>query len=556
MAYQRTKSYDALSFLYLSTGDDNSLRQMLKIAELRGDFSSRFQNTLYLGDAEERIRVLKDVDQRKLFIDVFLKASTKFGLLCIVPLAYMTAKAHGLTEEAEAILAAAGKTEEEIQAPSVPENPLAPPKPAVKLEEPNWPQVAVSKSFFEGAFANERSGGISSAPDFSYDDQFDVDANEGDWGADDDELPGIGTKRGTNVDENLVDVNGFEGEEEEEGGGWDDDDDFKANLDATISHVAAEETAEFVAPTAGTNETAVWSQNSPLAADHIAAGAFESAMQALNRQVGIVNFEPLKPHFLSIYQASRITMSPMASNPALTFYLRRNPEESNTRASLPVVVHNFQNIIDTTLQAGYKSFTSGRLAVAATEFKSTLQSLLFTVVNSQEEVEQVAELVGICREYIIGLALEQKRRAVVNEDPKLALELAAYFTHCELISKHRVFPLRQAAKQAFKLKNFITASQFTQRLLELPPPRQVADEARQIQSVCERTMRDEIDLAYDQYNPFVVCNITFEPIYKGSPKSDCPFCHASYKPEFQGKLCTVCEVAQIGANATGLRVTI
>lgn len=69
-------------------------------------------------------------------------------------------------------------------------------------------------------------------------------------------------------------------------------------------------------------------------------------------------------------------------------------------------------------------------------------------------------------------------------------------------------------------------------------------------------MRDEIDLAYDQYNPFVVCNITFEPIYKGSPKSDCPFCHASYKPEFQGKLCTVCEVAQIGANATGLRVTI
>lgn len=66
MAYQRTKSYDALSFLYLSTGDDNSLRQMLKIAELRGDFSSRFQNTLYLGDAEERVRVLKDVDQRKL----------------------------------------------------------------------------------------------------------------------------------------------------------------------------------------------------------------------------------------------------------------------------------------------------------------------------------------------------------------------------------------------------------------------------------------------------------------------------------------------------------
>jgi coatomer protein complex subunit alpha (xenin) len=75
-------------------------------------------------------------------------------------------------------------------------------------------------------------------------------------------------------------------------------------------------------------------------------------------------------------------------------------------------------------------------------------------------------------------------------------------------------------------------------------------------AVCERNLQDEVQLEYDQYNPFVVCGLSFEPIYKGSPKSTCPYCQASYKPEFQDKLCTVCEVSQIGSAATGFRVTV
>lgn len=65
LAYQRTQNYDRLSFMYLSTGNETNLRQMMKIAELRGDPMSQFQNALYLGDTEERIRLLQDVNQRK-----------------------------------------------------------------------------------------------------------------------------------------------------------------------------------------------------------------------------------------------------------------------------------------------------------------------------------------------------------------------------------------------------------------------------------------------------------------------------------------------------------
>jgi coatomer protein complex subunit alpha (xenin) len=58
IAYQRTKNFDRLSFLYLITGNTEKLRKMLKIAEIRKDTSSQFHNALYLGDVAERIKIL------------------------------------------------------------------------------------------------------------------------------------------------------------------------------------------------------------------------------------------------------------------------------------------------------------------------------------------------------------------------------------------------------------------------------------------------------------------------------------------------------------------
>ncbi|KAI9302093.1 coatomer protein alpha subunit [Cunninghamella echinulata] len=551
LAYQRTQNYDRLSFLYLSTGNENNLRQMMKIAELRGDPMSRFQNALYLGEVEERIRLLQDVGQ--------------------LPLAYMTAKSNGLHDRAQAILAAAGKTEEDITLPTSPlQASKRQPKPVIQLEDPNWPLLTVSKSFFETAFtkAVDNNGPAHPAvgPTFKFEEGIDnIDEIGGEWGADDDVFDVNGATGATNKnkgDDEFLDVDEQETfnlhGDDEEGGGWDFDGDIKADIDVEISRAAAKETAEFVPPTPGTAESAQWIQNSPLAADHIAAGSFESAMQTLNRQVGIVNFTPLKNHFLSIYQASQVYLSLLPSNPPLRFYLRRRPEELTTRTSLPPVMYNVENL-SRLLQVGYRLFSAGRLAAITVQFKDLLHAALFTVASDQAESDEVSQLIDICREYIIGVTLELQRRSTVAaaasdaSQHKRALELAAYFTHCQLQSVHLQVALRQATKQAFRLRNFNTASQFARRLLELAPSAQVAEETRQIQAVCERNLSDEITLSYDQYNPFVVCCSTFEPIYKGSPVVQCPFCQASYKPEFKGKLCSICDVSQIGANATGLR---
>ena len=49
-SYQKTKSFDRLSFLYLITGNLEKLRKMLKLSEMRKDVMGRFHNALYLGD--------------------------------------------------------------------------------------------------------------------------------------------------------------------------------------------------------------------------------------------------------------------------------------------------------------------------------------------------------------------------------------------------------------------------------------------------------------------------------------------------------------------------
>jgi hypothetical protein len=150
---------------------------------------------------------------------------------------------------------------------------------------------------------------------------------------------------------------------------------------------------------------------------------------------------------------------------------------------------------------------------------------------------QAQQLVSISREYLVGLQMEMKRKELPKESAdaqKLACELAAYFTHCNLQPVHliltvctrcghveaiarkagysvvreketnsvsveglayRLWPfclpqLRTATNSFFKIKNYKTAASFARRLLELGPPPQVAQQVRP-----------------SRQGPFVVCRM-------------------------------------------------
>lgn len=76
------------------------------------------------------------------------------------------------------------------------------------------------------------------------------------------------------------------------------------------------------------------------------------------------------------------------------------------------------------------------------------------------------------REYLLGVSIELERRRVAQEEPdnvRRSLELAAYFTHCQLQPLHLQIALRSAIQVFTKAGNAGTAAKFARKLLDLNP---------------------------------------------------------------------------------------
>ncbi|XP_047035926.1 coatomer subunit alpha isoform X4 [Helicoverpa zea] len=527
MCYQRTKNFDKLSFLYLITGNLEKLRKMMKIAEIRKDVSAQFQGALLLGDTRETIRLLKNAGQ--------------------LSLAYLTAINHKQTEEAENLKAMLEAANLPIPEPNPDAQLLRPPLP-VHNAQPNWPLLAVSKSFFEvagGARAGAAASGVAA-----------VVADEpleaaGAWGDDEDVL-----------DENKVE--GEEGEEIMEDacddGGWDvgdEDLDLPEELVPVSADIdgGAEGTEYFVAPTRGTS-AAQAAGKLRTAHDHIATGQFEIALRLLNEQVGIVNFEPYLETFVSMFGRARLTFGALASLPPLSAHLHRNWKEASGKDLLPVVTTKLNDLV-TQLQQCYQLTTAGKFTEAVERLQRIAMSVPLLQLDTKPELTEAQQLLNIAREYLLGLQMETARKAMPKntlEEQKRTCEMAAYFTHCKLQPVHQILTLRTALNMFFKLKNYRTAASFARRLLELGPRPEVAQQARKILQACEKSLTDEHQLLYDEHNPFNICGISYKPIYRGKPEEKCSLCGASFLPEHKGKLCPVCGVAEIGKDVIGLRI--
>ncbi|EGN92902.1 hypothetical protein SERLA73DRAFT_65083 [Serpula lacrymans var. lacrymans S7.3] len=518
-AYQQTKNFDRLSFLYLATGSTDKLSKMQKIADARGDPMSKFHNALYAGDVHGRVTVLRDVG------------------LCEHPLAYLTAKTNGLDELANEILEDAGLTDADIDdVPSYGTSTLKPPPIVTPTTTLTWPIVASGESFFDRAMAN---GSLESDGDIPHVNGFDTNGAAASsaldaWAKEEEIHDDIDPEEGGWE----LDVDGTEAENKHV------EDEDEAIVDQDLGAGAAP----------GVSETELWVRNSPFAADHVAAGSFDTAMQLLNRQLGIVNFALLKPLFLSIYRSSHAYLSPIASLPPLQLHVRRNPSESSPGRVLPVAARSLQSI-RSELSEGYRFVSGNKLPEAQTTFRSVLQALLLVVVSSDNEAKEWRDTVTAAREYLLGVSIELERRRVAQHEPenvRRSLELAAYFAHCKLQPPHMQIALRSAIGVFAKANNHATAAKFARRLLDLNPDPKIVAQARQRIAAGDRNPRNAVEISYDEFTEFEICAATYTPIFKGSPAVHCPYTDASFLPDFMGKLDPLTELTEIGAVSSGL----
>ncbi|QDZ18457.1 subunit alpha of coatomer [Chloropicon primus] len=529
-AYQKCKNFERLSFLYLITGHIDKLKKMVKIAEMRKDIMGQFHNSLYLGDVKERVKILKEVGQ--------------------MPLAYVTAKTHGLEEEAEEI--AAILTEQEIPIPAVKAKGtlMLPPTPIVKAE--NWPLLQVAKTMFDGVdMDNLASGADNGMMEMDGGDE----ENGGAWGGDDLDLDIPGAEGDFDVvdDEDELDLGDGDG-------GWEMEDlDLPEDVAGGASLMHDDEVNEyshlFRVPTSGVPAAQKWAQKCNLIAEHASSGSFDTAMRMLNRQLGIVDFEPLKQYMVDLATASHGSFPTYGGFARLSVPLEVDwqvEKTGSTGGSTPLGIYSTANL-EGQLKVAYKLFTGGKFTDALEAFLKILHMAPFLNVASNKEEDDVKELITIASEYIQALLVEMTRRAEAGKPARQA-ELAAYFTHFNLQPIHLTLTLRQAMSTMFKLKNFNTAAGLCHRMLELNPPPKIAQQARQVLAACEKNPTDAVEVNYDPRNPFVICSGTQTPIYRGDESVSCPMCGAKYLPKFKGSKCSVCKVASVGASASGLSI--
>lgn len=509
-AYQRTKNFERLSFLYLITGNTEKLAKMLKIAEVKNDVMGQFHNALYLGNIQERVTILENAGH--------------------LHLAYVTASTHGLHDFADRIAEKLGGNLPILPKGKVPSL-LMPPVPITRGGD--WPLLRVMKGIFEGGLENK--GVIDE----------DEEGDDADWGEEMD-LDNVNGFENQDTPEILED--GEVNEENEEDGGWDLED--LEIPDTETPTARSSSSLVFVAPTSGVPVTQLWIQRSSLAAEHVAAGNFDTAMRLLNRQLGIRNFAPLRSLFIDIHLGSFSYLRAFSSVPVLSTPIEQEVTDSASKGP-PALVFKFSQL-DEKLKTGYRATTSGKFAEALRIFLNILHTIPLIVVESRREVDEVKELILIVKEYVLGLQMELRRKEL-NDNPIRQQELAAYFTHCNLQLAHMRLALLNAMKLSYNARNLNTAANFARRFLETNPTNESqAKTARQVLQAAERNLTDTAELNYDFRNPFVICGATYVPIYHGQKKVLCPFCSTNFLPSQEGKLCTVCDLSVVGVDASGL----
>lgn len=427
MSYQKTKDFERLSFLYLITGNTDKLRKMLKIAEMRGDVMSRFHNALYLGDAEERVRVLESTNN--------------------LPLAYLAAATHGLDAESSRLLEWLESSKTPVPDIDHQASLLQPPTPIFRGE--NWPLLAVSKPALIDIHAGV-SGVSAIGTTDGVDEGMDEPGEANKWGDDEiwsDDEDGQAKKTAAKESKSST---------EKGGKGWEDDDDLDLSDDegpsagkAGSSPKAAD--GSFVVPSAGVSPASAWVSDSPHVADHFAAGSVDSALPLLNRQIAAVNFALFKQQAANVMLGAGGFMPGIPSAPANRSLLYRDSNLKTVSGKLlPSVCLRVPPMLELLKQA-YKYFTNAQFVECKDSLTEIMKCIPLVPAVSRAESNDIKELLDVSREYTTAVRV---KLAITDagDDIIRGLELAAYFTHCNLQPAHLLLALKTAMANAFKNK--------------------------------------------------------------------------------------------------------
>jgi coatomer protein complex subunit alpha (xenin) len=532
VAYQNTRSYEKLSFLYVLIGNQVKLQKMLTVAQKRGEVMSRFHNALYLGNIEERIRILAEV-----------------GLL---HLAYLSAVAHNIPDLAEPLRTSLDSVStyrltDESEA-LIPAKPLISDIELSAQAKNNWPQHQLEDDdvfLAGGAPADDEP---VEPPQQTF--EFDLETAPITKEHEKRDLVG-----GTTTSAGIK-------KQSEDHGEWGHDDDLDIpDIDTGAGEEKPSETIQEVSSVADTNEgrDPVYekTKNSQLAGELVACGYFDGAKALLNRQIGAVNTDVMNPIFGRIYSASNLLITGLPFTAPITHIV-------STGNNRPLVMNSFQNI-EVMVNKAQQLFTNGKFADVISAFREILWHIPLIVLESPARESEVHAIIRVCIDYIIGSRCEITRRGLnASTDALRGLELLAYMSMANLQPNHKILALRSAMTTHYKAENFIYAAFFSRKLVSIAESNpgsasaDVVTTAKKVLNASEQKGTNSSQIVFEENwlnDPDAILKVSGKSlkIIQGAPKK-CPYCKSSYSASEDKELCEVCGISKIGAECLGLKL--
>lgn len=533
-AFQVLEKPYKLAMLYLVTDQRDKLVDARHMARKLADTSTEFIISLLLKDFIECTKIIRRVGHPNL--------------------AYTCAVNHGLFDLANEIKNSREISQEQLERlPDIDE---------INPDDASWMQSTIpdlsNAPFNNWPLLNDEQETFNEVLVDDVDEPIEFD-DKGDW--DDDELK--------STSDHKDEPQELEDAQED---GWMDEEPLEDLLDDDEEEELVEEKTQFVAPNNGLCVTSKWIQVSDLALHHILAGSYRTAITFLQNQVGVVDTEPFINIFKDLALQSKVAYQSFALHP--TMFIHPTSDEFKGETPLPAGGYKLEDL-EKRLTDCYSLFSGGKFSDAIDRFRNLLLSTLFlqiyitnTPLSLSEREKRAKEIIGVCKEYILGLQIWLERKNITGkeyEHHKRACELAAYFSRLNFLQKHRSKVLEKAFEVFLvKPKEFQrtrAASSIANKLLDNLSPSDPKREklvayAKKVQASFDAQVDQEIKLAFDDLNPYSLCSATFTPIYSGNKLTSCPLCESKYKPEYTGQTCRICLVSEIGRSCSGIRFKV
>lgn len=191
-----------------------------------------------------------------------------------------------------------------------------------------------------------------------------------------------------------------------------------------------------------------------------ACGDIDGCLRFLNEKYSVVNFKPLEPLILCAAQGCSLPFEQFDGSVTWTI---RMGEEKKPKSFISVA-H-----CSSDFEAAMQLMTAGKFADVQRSLENVLALSLF-VSEDEDNSYDLIRLRLKCRDYLLGIKLEIKKREILASDPRLALSLACSFARLPLRPDHSTLALRSALSLSYKLECFSMAGKIAARLLELNPP--------------------------------------------------------------------------------------